>query len=278
MARQESLTRNSPLRILTGGAMTWCAAGLYNGIEKSMGIKIGPDVVTVMGLAGVWGVTRVTERLNRNRSETGKGHPRVRVGLGLLLLGFGILDGVDGAMDRYLNSVDPLRQSSSYGAFLDVAADRFQEAALALSRARSAYHSGDPRGEKLAYLAAATNPLPSIVRAFGEGFRGRVSTENGGNIFEFFGTRPGKVILGGLSTIIPRELKGLPVQEIIDGVQIQANALSTVGRARGIIYGTEVGLSAGEQRLSRQRFIVLLGVEAIILLSIKHTYRKLRQK
>lgn len=270
--------RNSSLRKYTKNVMTFCASSLYHGIDKLTGIKIGPDVVTLVALAGTGFIAYKADDLNKKRFETGEDHLLNRAGLGLAYAAVCIGDGLDGALDRYLNSLDPMRRSSSYGSLLDVVADRLREGAMALSRARSAYRDGDNQGEQAAYLAAVTTTLPSLVRASGEGFFDRVSAESGNNFAELLGTSLGRMFLGGTATIAPREAKGIPIHKTLDGIQSGANILSTICRMQGIYSSSKANLSPKERQEARVRFAVLLGVELVMLKAIEMTYHNLRSE
>lgn len=270
--------RNSPLRNHTEKVVTWCAAGLYRGIDKFTGIKIGPDTVTLGALAGTGFIAYEVNELNKKRFETGENHLLARVGLGLAFTAVCIGDGLDGALDRYLNSLDPLRQSSSYGALIDVVSDRLREGVMSLARARDAYRHKDYRGEQAAYMAAGTSTLPSLVRAVGEGFFDRVSSESGNNLPELLGTSLGRMVLGGIATVVPCELSGVPLQKPLDGIQGGANILSTISRLKGIYNGDKANLTAKEKQDARLRCAVLLGIELVIVEGVKMTYRDLRSK
>lgn len=270
--------RNSSLRNNTQKVVTWCAAGLYNGLDKLTGIKIGPDAVTLGALAGTGLIAYEVNKLNEKRFKTGANSLLARAGLGLAFTAVCIGDGLDGALDRYLNSLDPLRQSSSYGALIDVVSDRLREVVMSLARARDAYRHGDNGGEQAAYLAAATTTLPSLVRAGGEGFFDRVSAESGNNFAEFLGTSFGRMVLGGVATIAPREVSRVPLQKTLDGIQSGANILSTISRLEGIYSGNKANLTPKERQDAILRFAILLGVELVTLKGAEVTYKDLRSE
>lgn len=269
MPERVTTPRNSRIRNLTKDYMMAIAAGVYN-----IAPWLTPNEITLGGFIGVAGVATYAAVLNRTTKVEDTKFQRTIAGV--IYTALCLSDGLDGALERYLQSIDSSRKSTVTGALLDVTSDRMQELALALSRAASAYQRGDRLGEVLAYGAALTNPLSSGVRAGGEGYADRVFAENGNNWAEFFGTRLGRAIIGGVATQAP-EFYGIQVQNIADVVLIASNLASSVGRMEVILgNGPRAGLSNQERAEARQRFAVMGGVELVAGASVFTMSQSLR--
>lgn len=269
---ERSKTQNSPWRAKTENLATACAAGIYHGVSRlTKGrFKPSPDTLTIVGAVAVAALANRAEDLN----DTAKVEESVteRSLIGITFAVATIFDGVDGALDRYLNKITKGRKSSWYGELADVIADRFQEYIMGKSRALSARKRGDRVGEVLAWATTATNTLPSIVRAASEGFRDRAVAENGKNPAEALGTRPGRAVLGGIATFCP-EGWGIKFQNILDGAATSANMLAVSSRVKDMIHSEPSDLSSEKRLKSRQRFLALAAFEGLLLYDIYKTIK-----
>ena len=120
---------------------------LLNSIARflnSMGLS--PDMITILGVLGnflaAWFIAN-------GNLFTG----------GLLVLGFGLFDAIDGSMARLQGG------ETKFGAFLDSVLDRYSELAIFFGILIFSLRSSNPLNCFLVFLAAAGSVLVSYVRA-----------------------------------------------------------------------------------------------------------------
>lgn len=249
-------SRNSRARELTKGVISGGARKLHD-----VAPWLTPNQITLGGLIGVGAVAKYAEVANKTSKPEDTVVQRSVVGAAYTAIC--LSDGFDGALERHLQSIDPNRKGSQFGANFDAGSDRGQELALALSRISSAK---DFLGKYLALGAAVTNSLPSLVRAYGES-KGVVFEENGNDWLQFCGTRLGRAIIGGVSTLAPT-FKEVPIQKTADALTIVSNISTATSRARKIMaHQGEAVLSEADQSSAKTRFKMLLGIEAAAVVS-----------
>jgi CDP-diacylglycerol---glycerol-3-phosphate 3-phosphatidyltransferase len=109
-------------------------------------IGLSADLVTILGVLGnflaAWFIAR-------GNLFTG----------GLLVLGFGLFDALDGSMARLGGG------ETKFGAFLDSVLDRYSELAIFLGILVFSIKNSDPTSCFLVFLAAAGSVLVSYIRA-----------------------------------------------------------------------------------------------------------------
>jgi CDP-diacylglycerol--glycerol-3-phosphate 3-phosphatidyltransferase len=116
------------------------------------------------------GVTLTALALNVAGAAAIAGGALGRIGAGLLILGAGFLDAIDGAVARAAG------RETAFGAVLDAFVDRVAEGALLLGLLVAAEARGDRAAALLSAAALATFPLVSYVRAKAEAHRLRVTS------------------------------------------------------------------------------------------------------
>lgn len=246
--------RNSRAREITRGAIQATVKKLHE-----VAPWLTPNQITIGGVIGVGGVALYAERANK----VSKPEDTVleRSAVAAIYTAICLSDGLDGALERHLQALDHSRKSTQFGANLDAGSDRVQEALLASSRIATADYRNDKLGKALAIGALVTNSLPSLARAYGES-RGIVFEENGNNWFQFFGTRLGRAISGGFSTLSP-EFKGIPVQKTVDALTIASNISTTASRLKRIITSKESDsvLPQEEKDAAKTRLKMLAGIQ-----------------
>lgn len=114
------------------------------GFLNSMGFS--PDIVTILGVLGnflaAWFIAR-------GDLFTG----------GLLVLGFGLFDAIDGSMARLHGG------ETKFGAFLDSVLDRYSELAIFFGILVFSLRNSNPINCFLVFIAAAGSVLVSYIRA-----------------------------------------------------------------------------------------------------------------
>jgi phosphatidylglycerophosphate synthase len=258
-------SRNSRAREVTRGAINLTVRFLHKTAPW-----LTPNEITIGGMVGVAGVAKYADSISHVKIEDSFFQ---RLTAAVVYTGLCLSDGLDGALERHLQSLDPKRKGSSFGANLDAGSDRAQELVLALSRASSADNRNDRFGKALALGAAVTNTLPSLVRAYGES-KGVIFEENGSNWLQFFGTRLGRAIVGGVSSLAP-EYKGIPIQKAADALTIVSNVSTTVSRWRRIrAHNSESVLSEEDKSSASTRFKMLAAIEGSAIAGASWFLRK----
>lgn len=127
------------------------SAGVLRGVAGAIvRLGISADAITVLGLA----FSTVAAYLIATGSH---------LAAGIVLMGAGLLDGLDGSVARISGCQTPL------GAFWDSIADRFSEAVTFLGVLVYFMIADSPQGELLAFVAVTSSLLVSYVRARAEG-------------------------------------------------------------------------------------------------------------
>ena len=109
-------------------------------------IGLSPDLVTIMG---VFGNFLAAWFIARGDLFTG----------GLLVLGFGLFDAIDGSMARLRGG------ETKFGAFLDSVLDRYSELAIFFGILVFSLRTSDPISCFLVFIAASGSVLVSYIRA-----------------------------------------------------------------------------------------------------------------
>lgn len=257
-----STTRNSKLRGATSNSVRFATEILHKQFPS-----LTANDITAIGVVGVTIGATLAVKENKNPNTT-----PFKKALAFGVLGAAsALDALDGSLARLIVEEDP-KKKNPHGQLVDTVADRIQETTLAIARAVSAHDRGDKAGEILALISGISNSAPSFMRAVAEA-KGIVVPESGKNTIGFFGTRVGRTITGMLSTVNP-EIKGVPVQKILDTVNIIANTVTAVDRfivATGPVDpNREVLLPMMEE--AEERSIVLAGTAGATILAAGVTY------
>ncbi|MBI4084557.1 MAG: hypothetical protein HY431_01485 [Candidatus Levybacteria bacterium] len=243
--RQESVsqTRNSELRRRTAGATGAVAKFLHTRFPRlkanhisaagSMGVLLGAAIATAR-----------QEEIKRNPSEALL--PLAVIGVSSLL------DAVDGQKARIEKIENPNGQK------VDVLNDRGQEIGTAFLRAAAAHRRGDRLGRNLALATAATSTLPSLARARVESLGH--PTPEGGKL-GYLGTRVGRAATGTGATVFS-EIRGIPVQSVLDGITTASNLITAGSRAWTLFENRNNPpvLSPQVQKESAERARLLVGV------------------
>jgi len=120
---------------------------LLNSIASFLNSKgISPDIITILGVLGnflaAWFIAN-------GKLFTG----------GLMVLGFGLFDAIDGSMARLQGG------ETKFGAFLDSVLDRYSELAIFFGILIFSLRSSNPVNCFLVFLATAGSILVSYIRA-----------------------------------------------------------------------------------------------------------------
>ena len=176
-------TRNSRLRALTREPIRRVSEKIHTHAPS-----IQPNHLTLAGGLLQMAGTRIAENERGTTSP-----PRKKIlftAAGAKSIGY-LCDGLDGGLAKF--KVD---RDSYYGGLLDYLVDRVEETDAALVRARNA---DTHLGKYAAYGVALTCAIPGIIRAHAEQ-QGKVVPEQGTNMLEWLGTRPGRVLLDLVAT------------------------------------------------------------------------------
>jgi phosphatidylglycerophosphate synthase len=257
-----SATRNSRFREITGKPIRAVTEILHKQFPN-----LTANDITALGVVGVAVGSALAVQENKNSNGAPFGKTLVLGALGVA----SALDVFDGSMARLIKEESP-EKANPHGQLVDTVADRVQETTLAISRAISAHNRGDKIGEVLALVSGISNAAPSLMRAIAEA-RGVAVSESGKNVIGFFGTRAGRTITGLVSTVNP-EIKGVPVQKILDTVNIIANTITAADRlivATGPLDPNKyMSLSVMEE--AEERSIVLAGTAGVTILAAGVVY------
>ncbi len=197
----------------------------------------------------------------------------------LTLVGSQLLDWIDGAYAKHVESLNPGSVDFKHGQKVDGANDRIQEGLIAGSLMAKAHKEGDEIDEALALVAGVTNPLPSTTRAIAQ-LRGHKVSETGNNLIQFFGTRTGRYFLGILATINPKIGK-IPIRRIATGFIILGNVSNTLSRAKVALQQVDYGQFSEEDRKFREegldRAKLYLTASAVTLTGLVSEYNYLNK-
>ena len=179
MGESLSPAQNSGLRKEIDGPLASLAREIHSQLPG-----LDPNHVTLGALVLMVGLT-VTQLIGDRRGL--KGTPGVSGGFTTAELMIAGLDMIDGALAREMGG-DRNPKRARTGKVLDPIADRLGELMRAGLRFAQAEKRGDDLGMFAAVLVMGTNALPSVARSWAEE-NGGVTSENGTNLLEFFGTQ-----------------------------------------------------------------------------------------
>lgn len=253
-ARDSSEVRNSHLRRHTSifdEPMEW-AHQTFRWLKA--------DHLTVIGIGfSILGI-EVAEYQNR----MGKYSPKLTL-LAITSSVVGALNDLwDGKLAR-LERAEITNQKQNHhhekmGQVKDPAADGFIEGYQALASAQTAYQRGDKFGVKAALFKLRTTNLARTVKAVANSFGVAVPETYSFLDPRFWGTSLGRKAPNYIATMAP-EIKGIPVQAILDTASGVANVLVAADRISRIFF-TKPTLSRKEVEHGRTR-AVYLGVQSI---------------
>lgn len=255
-----SETRDSRIREITTRPIQRITKRLHHWFPD-----LSPDHLTALGMMGVVLGSVLAERRKRKAAA-------------VILPLSSLMDAIDGSLAREIARESPEKADFTRGQILDACSDRVQEAATALSRAIQAHHRGDRVGEGLAYLAALTNPLPSLARSSAEA-SGRVVPEAGRGMLGLFGTRIGRTLPNIAATVFP-EIGKVPLQWGLDALTAVANTVTTLDRLRQRrpIEAESESLGPKKRQEASARNKALMIVTGAIAGAALLTYASLRRK
>lgn len=248
--------RNSEFRRLSRGVIEPVVKKLFN-----LGIQ-NPDMLTAAGTL----IVTLGAYLAAKRERT----DRLSSLLVVTTVGVGSLfDAFDGALARYKDRLNPGSVDFSSGQLKNVASDRVQEFAMAISRMYTAQNRRHNIGEAMAIAAAVTNPLPSLARATAE-MSGKTVPETGKGVFGLIGTRIGRSVSGTVALAVPQ------TQLFLDALTAVSNTYTTIQRLRVALDTNQPSILLTITRQEAQtRALVLTALEISTIGTTAMIYEKM---
>lgn len=258
---QSSNTRNSSIREMTARPRRAIAEFLDDHTPLTA------DHISITGTLGAIGGSALAVT---RQEEIKKDWKQGLVPLAITLAAEG-LDGIDGVLSRLQAERYPHQVDTTKGMLIDVVNDRASELSMSLLRGIAAHKRGDSFGEVMAFTAAATNSLPSLIRANAEALGYPVS-EAGDGPLGILGTRVGRAATGAVATVFPR------TQPALDGLTTLANITTTVTRTRNIVENKDKTtiLSDKDQEDGKIRAKALTAAAGVALAATVFTANKLK--
>lgn len=252
---KESSPQNSQFRELTRKPMQTLASFLH---EKMPWLT--PNEVTLLGTASLAGfVLYVAREQKKNNITVAKS-----IELIIEFIALSLSDAADGALARHIESVAPGTHNARDGQLVDSLSDRAQEAFLAWLGMYRAAQNDDKLWFLTATLAAYTNPLSSLVRAWAE--KNNIVVPETSGVLGTVGTRGGRVAMATTRLMPHMQKNGVSVQGVVDGVTAVSTTKTAYDRYQAVKNGQSYEgqtLSAEKQEDAERRFKWLAGLAVV---------------